>query len=449
MAMTPRRKLLELLLLLAALVGAWLGTATLELPQADRTDEPEWTAISVATTRQLAGGPVSGARRDAREGQLDPDPWRQGVQGTTFGWPNPLLHKLVWGVVCEPVAPEGLRPNLFFRYHRGDLARASAAIQPWVPAIERARLVVAAASALCGLLLLLCARQLAGWPGGLAALALWVAHPLVRSWSHQARPDLGMLALVLATLWAALRLREALCGGRGVRGLWLAALALGLLAGLAAGTKLNGGLAGVFAVLAVLLAGCAPADSPASPLARLGAAALTGAVFLLTLLTLLPWAASAPLERLPELLGFWSEHMAFQQDRLEQVGGLATRTNTERLDLMATRLLGRDEPLHAILGLPLGWLAAALGAGALVVGALRGQGELEPSRFRLAGLWCLVVLVGSTLWLPLDWDRYFLAPVAVLVLLEAVLLGSLLGSVSRRLRPTPGPGPLPADTPRS
>ena len=72
--MPPRRPMLELLLALAVLAAAWVATARLELPQADRSDEPEWAAISVATTRQLAGGPTPGARRDATEGQLDPDP---------------------------------------------------------------------------------------------------------------------------------------------------------------------------------------------------------------------------------------------------------------------------------------------------------------------------------------------------------------------------------------
>jgi 4-amino-4-deoxy-L-arabinose transferase-like glycosyltransferase len=390
---------------------------------------------------------IPGARRDAAADQLDPDPWRQGVQATTFGWANPILHKLVWGLACEPVAPEGLRPNLFFRYHRGDLVKASAAVQPWVPAIERARLVVAAASALCGVLLLLIARRLAGWPAGIAALALWTLHPLVRSWSHQARPDLGMLALVLATLWAALRLVDALRGARGRRGLLLAALALGLLAGLAAGTKLNGGLAGVFAVLAILGTRPPTGVEPPTLAARLAATGLAGAVFLLTLLALLPWAASAPLERVPELLEFWSEHMAFQQDRLEQLGGLATRTNGERLDLMGSRILGRDEPLRAILGLPLGWIAAAAGALRLGRKALREPSPQPRCEACLAGLWIAVILVGSTLWLPLDWDRYFLPPLAALVLLEAILLGALLSPVLRRLRPAPAAPPLPADSP--
>ncbi len=438
--------MLELLLALAVLAAAWVATARLELPQADRSDEPEWTAISVATTRQLAGGPIPGARRDATEGQLDPDPWRQGVQGTTFGWANPILHKLVWGVACEPVAPEGLRPNLFYRYHRGDLAKAGAAVQPWVPAIERAREVVAGASALCALLLFLVARRLAGWPAGVAALLLWLLHPLVRAWSHQARPDLGMLALVLASLWAALRLADALRGARGPRGLLLAALALGLVAGLAAGTKLNGGLAGVFAVLAVLTGSSPDPERSPSPALRVGGAALSGGVFLVTLLVLLPWVVTAPIERLPELVGFWSDHMAFQQDRLEQLGGVVTRTPAARLDLMATRLAGRDEPLRAILGLPLGWLVAAGGGLRLLHRVARGAGAASRVRARLAALWLAVVLVGSTLWLPLDWDRYFLAPVAALVLLEAVLAGELLTALLRLRRRAPA-RPLPADAP--
>lgn len=459
--MPAKRLALRALTALVILALAWFATGQLRLEQDDRTDEPEWTAISVVTARQLSGAAPPGVQRDRNAGDLDDAPWRQGVQATTFGWANPILHKLVWAFACEPVAPvapERVRPNLFFRYHKGDFARANAAIEPLLPAIERARLVVAAASALCGLLLFLIAKRLVGWAGGVVALGLWLFHPLVRAWSHQARPDFGMLALVLATLYFALAFEGWLRGGQG-RGKQLGAAALlGLVAGMAAGAKLNGGLAGVFAISAVFVTGLAgpreadatvqaPMDAPVrgSWTVTLGALALAGTAFALTLFACLPYLWSAPVEHLSEVLDFWSEHMAFQQDRIEAFGGTATRALGERVALVARRLGGADEPLGAAFGLPAGWLwvgalasawwllrkRAATVAGAVEASATNGRRV----PLGLASLWLAIVLVGSTLWIPLDWDRYLFAPVACAILVQATVIGSLLGRLAAMRAP--------------
>jgi len=452
--MLAKRLALRALTALLVLAVAWLSTGRLRLEQDDRTDEPEWTAISVVTARQLSGATPPGVQRDRNAGDLADDAWRQGVQATTFGWSNPILHKLVWAAACEPVAPERLRPNLFFRYHKGDPARANAAIQPLLPAIERARLVVAAASALCGLLLFLIAKRLVGWPGGVIALALWLFHPLVRAWSHQARPDFGMLALVLATLYVALASEAWLRGSRG-RGKQLGAAALlGLVAGLAAGAKLNGGLAGVFAVGAVLVAALAGTqdvpsnvEAPTRPswVVTLGALALTGTAFTFTLFACLPYLWSAPIEHMSDVLDFWSEHMAFQQDRIEALGGTATRTTGEQVALVAGRIGGADEPLQAALGVPAGWLwIGALAGGwwqlrrraaAADEAAEAGATSARRVPLRLTLLWLVVVLLGSTLWIPLEWDRYLFAPVSCAILLQAVVIGAILRRLVAKARP--------------
>lgn len=420
------------LLVLALFALSWLATEALELPPLDGTDQPEWTAISVVHLRQLGGKPPAGAGRDRREGDLHPEPWRQGVQATTFGWPNPSLHKLVWGVACDSLAPEKIFPGVFLRYHRGDRARMGQAVQPLIPAIERAQAVVALASAACAVLLFLIARALAGWVGGLAAAGLWLVHPVVRTWSHQARPDFGMLALFLLVPLALLVLAPQLAGERGRARQLCAWLLAGLLAGLCAATKLNGALIGVFLALCVPLFAFAPGAGGERPrlLPLVGAALAGGLVAAATLFALFPYLWSAPLEHLEEVLAFWSEHLAYQQERWEAAGGTATRSVAQKAALVGSRLAGRDEPLSSLSGVAGGVLLFAAGFLALGLRAA-GRGRFaatgrELGSVRVVSLWALVTLVGTTVWLPLEWDRYFFPIIAVVVLAEGVLLGLAL-----------------------
>jgi hypothetical protein len=426
-----KKALSKTLVGVALFLGAWLATEALELPPLDGTDQPEWTAISVVHVRQLGGKLPAGVGRDQREGDLHPEPWRQGVQATTFGWPNPSLHKLVWGLACDPLTPEKVFPGVFLRYHRGDRARMAQAVQPLVPAIERAQALVALFSAACAVLLFLLVRALAGWIGGLAAASLWLVHPVVRTWSHQARPDFGMLALFLLVPLMVVVLAPQLAGERGRARQVLAWMLAGLLAGLCAATKLNGALIGVFLVLSVpLFALLRNSEGERPRLLPLLCSSLTGAlVAALTLFSLFPYLWSAPLEHLNEVLEFWSEHMAYQQERWEAAGGTATRTLGEKSTLVASRLLGRDEPLQALTGIPGGVALLVAGLTVLALQSL-GHGRFAGNvKGRAAAqvvcLWVLVTLAGTTLWLPLEWDRYFFPIIAIVVLAEGVVVGLL------------------------
>ncbi len=422
----------EPVLAILLLLIAWTATQRLQTPQADRSDEPEWTAISLNTVRKFEGATLSGVQRDTRDAQLHEDPWRQGVLATTFGWPNPILHKLVWGKVCAPLAPERLSPDTFQRYHGGDLNKANAAVMKIVPAIEQARKVVAFESALCAVLLFLIAARLAGWMAGTSAFLLWLYHPLIRAWSHQARPDFGMLLLMLACLYFALVAAESLCGEGSSKRLVGTSLMLGALAGLCVGTKLNGGLAAIFVVSAILLGGFFSSEKEEhSWTLRTRCALGSGLLVAGLLFALMPYLWSQPLAHLKEVLDFWSDHMAMQQDRIETLGGVATRTTFERLDLVIHRMGGQEDPLMGALGIAGGMLWNLLGVVALILAvrwsALRtaGDGKLG-MRVATGLLWIVVVGGGSILWLPLNWDRYLFPLVACSVLLEACLLGVLL-----------------------
>lgn len=422
---------LKWLVLAAGLVLlAWTATGRLAIEQRDRSDEPEWTSISLTTTRQLAGKTPSGSKRDRRDQRLHEDPWRQGVQAATFGWPNPIFHKIVWGWAVADVAPGKLSPDVFQRYHAGNLAAANVAVGKLLPAIYRAREVVAFESALCAVLLFFIALRMAGWIAGCSAYLLWLFHPLIRAWSHQARPDFGMLLLLLVSFWLAIAASKALAGRHGKWQLLGLALLLGCAAGLCVGTKLNGGLAAIFVALVIPMGGLLSSDGnqPGWGI-RLGSASLAGITIIGLLFACFPYLWSNPTGHLREVLDFWSTHMAMQQDHLELAGGIATRTFGERLALASERIGGEQDPLRATLGLGGGLLWSLLGLIGLAVSArwrpLRLRGDDGGFRVAIALLWILVIGLGSVAWLPLNWDRYFFPMVACVVLLEAALIGIL------------------------
>lgn len=411
-------------------VIAYYATDALGEASPDRTDEAEWTAISIVHDRQLGGGPPPGIELDRQNERLQEDPWRQGVQATTFGWPNPGFHKWLWGKANRELAPESIDPFLFFRYNRGDLRRASQAIVPLTPAIERARLVVAMASALCAVLLFFIARRLSGWLGGAVAMALWLFHPLVRLWSHQARPDFGMVALLLATILVILHASKAIRGEQGILARVAAWIALGGFAGLCVATKLNGALAAICVALCLPLM-CTRREAGFAWKSMLLAAPICGLLIVGLLWANFPYLWNSPTEHLADVLAFWDKHMKFQQDRWEGTGGVVARGFGDQLSLMSSRLSGAEDPIGAQLGWSGYGIWILLGLGALLHSARRGPAA-HPTRLLL--VCALVVLLGTSWWLPLDWDRYFFAPVALLVVIEASLVGLLVEALRRRWR---------------
>jgi hypothetical protein len=433
--MTNRREgtLQGFVLLILLFAISWKATDALSLPAPDGTDEAEWTAISVVHYRQLGGERPPGAELDVLNGKVQEDPWRQGVQATTFGWPNPGFHKWIWGAACSSVAPESIDPLLFFRYNRGDQREASEAIRPLAAAIERARLLVAAISAACAVLIFLIARNLGGWLAGSVAMAGWLFHPLVREWSHMARPDLGMVLLLLGCLACLILGAPAIRGDLGPNRRRAMLLALGLLAGLCTATKLNGALAPIFVALSLPL--IFPGSGGSYPWKKLLVSWIAvGAIATLTLIAWFPYLWSHPLDHFSEVLAFWEKHMGFQQERWEASGGVVSRALSEQVDLAVTRLGFDHEPVRATTRVPGGplWICAGMLA-ALTLALRRVPERARSARVLIVAV--LVTVIGTTLWLPLDWARYYFASVALILLVESTLIGYLVDLVSRRLEP--------------
>jgi hypothetical protein len=381
-------------------------------------DEFGWLVASDAAFRLL----FVERTRDARA-------WHEGIQLTTYGAMNPNFAKLVMGtalrargyeLAAPPFFPLLGPPNVRYDSLRPEQRRLLA--REHLPYVRELRWLVLYTSAACAVALFFLGRALAGPLVGFAAYAGFALTPLVERLSFSVYSDMLLLLMLLlsalATVavlrgWARpessgapLRSTAAFCG-------------VGVLLGLTVGTKYNGALASVaFGACALYLWGAGrfrhhPAWHTAAALA--GTAAVAFAVF---------FAHNPQLQgnvpaRVAESARAWSELIAFQQvefrdDALTSPG--AKLAAVVREAVLGSGVFARALPVAGALLVAAGLVLAAVRWSA----ARRAHGDLVGPTVLL--VWPAVLGAGTTLWLPMDWARYFLPVVPALCLLQALPL---------------------------
>lgn len=441
--MSLRRRARELGLALGvfllALAAVWTTRETRH-ETGLHSDEPEWIAVSILHWRQFVlGEPPAGAELDPPE-EAWGTPWRRGVQRTTFGYMNPCVPKLVWGACLFAAGYREASPLAFTIFTRDDPARRRAEQEAMQGGASVARRVVAVLCALSVAAFVLGARRLApgayGWVLALVAGALLVASPLVRETATYLRTDwFLMVPALLAFAWVLAR-HAALGGAEGAAARLRAALLLGLLSGLAVSCKLSGAMVGLCVALWAAIAWVAHAperDARSFVRGPLLAASVAGLTCALVFYAVNPRLWSEPLVGVRDILARWDTLLAYFQDDLAPRTGVAVaRTSGERLALFAARSLGRDDPWRALTGLPGGGILAALGALALAWRA-RGLVARDPRAVpaALALAFVVVTAVATALWIPLDWERFFLTAAPGQALLVASALCWPLTLVAR------------------
>lgn len=398
-------------------LALWLSNVTRERSFEGRlnSDEPEWIAISILHWNQVTkGGAAAGAEFDSAAEGSD-NAWKQGVQRTTFGYMNPGLPKLIWGATLAANGHTDASPLVFQSFHRTNPAAGRAAQDALLPAEDSARDVVVVLSALSAVLLFFAARELfpglAGWSAAAVAFALWFFSPLVQNTSGYIRTDYFMLPPCLAAFVLSMRMQ---------RPSWTNGIAFGVLCGLAVSSKLNGGLLCVAVAAWYALAVLRDRTSWRSALVALACAAL---VTVLLFYALNPRLWSDPIDGVRDMLARWDKLMAFFQDELAPRTNVAVaRTLSERVALFMASL-DRD--------LPLGWFGAGLaGLGALGAGwSARDPATRERTFIALA--FVAIFIGGTVLWLPLDWERFYLTALPALLLLQVWPIGLFIARVAR------------------
>lgn len=316
---------------------------------------------------------------------------------------------------------------------------------------------------------------MAGWRAGLLGAVLLLANPLYTLHARRAMSDVSTEAFVLSSVVVGMYgWRGLVRGSRPWRSGLLVAGPAGLLAGLAIGTKLSGGLAVLvlsgLTLLGLLLPRIGSGRKLGMGLSWVGATAtafLTLMVVNPVLVTNPPRAGAGvrddqrllergPIGRARVLMRFRMEvsrsgQVLFPDDALESLG--------EKLPVVLVQGLGRFGPLGPARSDSTRRFDWAQDWGGVVWGPLVGLGwlgvfSLGYRQWKRGGVpmgWGLAVQAAVTLavvtvFLPLAWDRYLLSVQPVAGLLVAVGLVSEVEAIwnrsSGREEREPAPAPL-------
>lgn len=386
-------------------------------------DEAEWLTISIETTRQALGevSPFDGIPPSPYRDE-DGNPWKVGIHQSTFGFMNPLLPKLVFGSTALALGHTDYSPAIFPRFAKGlPPDRAQSAMRSVFPALGPVRTIVLLLASLSAALVFVVTRRIGGFAAGVFAFALFVASPVVSDHATRIRTDFFPIALALGALALAMRAASSLGGERGSKSTLQVALALGTLAGLAVGSKLNG------ALLALMIGAWIPLAWSVSR-AKSGSSAIAG--------ILVPWCVAgfatlalyfafsphlwpAPIENLGALMEAWDGDLTHQKDKFGERLGRAD-TIGEHLALSSKAIAGEHEPLFALTGLPLGVPLALIGLIALIAATRRTH---APTDAKLLVVYILIAGVGTALWLPFGRNNFYLGFAPVVAILEGLALG--------------------------
>jgi len=214
---------------------------------------------------------------------------------------------------------------------------------------------------------------------------------------------------------------------------WSAAL-VGLACGLAVSSKLNGALLCFSVALwfPLLWLGARERSARSFAAGPLVACLIAAALACLVFYALDPRLWGEPIEGVRDILERWGRQKEVQQARAARMNIAVVHSLGERFGLFFERTLGRDDPWRSLTGLPGGPLLMLAGLGAVCFGCVRA---------RLSAcvvlVFVVVFIVGTALWLPIDWERFFLPAAPCVALLQAAALGSLAEFVlARRTDPS-------------
>jgi len=399
-----------------------------------RLDEAEWIAISNAHWQQLTADRAPDA--GLPPSHPDANPWRSGIHDSTFGAMYPGFAKLSFGALFAWRGHAQTTPEVFPRF-QPDRELRRAARESMRPALESGRVLMLALAASIAVLLFWCAHAVAGPFAGLAAAALWSASPLVGHAADWLRTDLFPIALGLAALLLASSATRALRGERGAHFALLAGLACGVLAGAASASKLSGALWCVALSVAIPLLWLLgprplPRISQGPGPALLGLALSSLGLFVACSPALWDSPGTA-IAYQGELLERWQGDLDNQSRQQEQRAAngqpslAIAHTTSERATLTYERVFWEHEPIAARTRLPVGLALVPLGLLALLF--LIAKRREQSGRALTTLLTTGVLIAGTALWMPGDWERFFLPLVALTALLEGVVVGALCGGL--------------------
>lgn len=396
-----------------------------------RWDEFGWVAASDWTFRLMFMGEGSG-----------PERWQEGFGATTYGAMNPNFAKLVmgsalhcWGYDLEPPAffpalgPGHPRYDQLTRAQRLEMGR------PHIPYVIRLRYLVLCFGAASAVALYFVGRAISGPVLGIGAYVAFVFTPLVKYLSFVVYSDNLLMLMTLLSILATIVFARWWAHPRSARSFWRTAGGLLLVAalyGATVATKFNGAVVCIACALSVAVVWAGGRYRHHRGWKTAVVFAGVGMVALVVFVLLNPqWHDDIP-GRIAWSIQRWQEVIASQQEQFRNIYAITTFKG--QVAAVYKRTVLGSGPFAGFL--PAG-AAVLIGVGFIVAGrrwvaGLRNRGDLVGPSILM--VWSLTVIVMTTLWLPLDWPRYYLPLVPVLCLLQALPVESGLRLLTKRRR---------------
>ncbi len=337
----------------------------------------------------------------------------------SFGSPNPQIGKYIIGAGAYLAGYHDV-PVLSYDF-RQDLAWNRAHGRVLSPEIVgAARLTVALTGALCGAFLYWLGVQVSGPFTGILTVVLFIATPVVWNHARLAMLDIPALMFGLLALNLCIRAVTALRTGTVDAGVWIAAC--GAACGAAAGAKLNALLIPCICILAICLTGVTLPNRSDRYQSISGVIAMLLWMWVVFFLSN-PMLYPHPVAGIQHMLGL--SRMVASRDSAP-LPTLASRISAVWTSLGDNGYIGSG-------GLPGSRLWPIIGAISLARALLQRPQGARLSALSVIALWGVISFIGITLWIPQNWDRYFLPLVPIVALLQAYGIMPILQNAFRLL----------------
>lgn len=329
--------------------------------------------------------------------------WKDDI--FTFGSYNPQVSKYVIGAGTYLNGIHDL-PLVWFDYSHSVQWNIENKIIPDPEIVAHGRFFVAVLGILATLLVYKIGKVLFGFWTGYLALCAFLGGTLILTMSRRAMLDTPALFFSLLAIWLTLQWIARLRNKTHAH-LWAHSLGLGITLGLAASAKMNAILLTPICLAAILIESLAHPDRIAQIKNVIPHVAAMGiaAIFIFYI--------SNPFLYF-DFVGGVRHLMSLSQKLVESPNPWQTSTLPLKLDAIARNTL-YYAPLRQMGGAGDGWF--------LLLGLIAGIASYRESqmryKLRIFWLWSITSYIVITLWLPTDYDRYYLPLQPINALLQA------------------------------
>ncbi|MGA1825572.1 MAG: ArnT family glycosyltransferase [bacterium] len=317
-----------------------------------------------------------------------------------------------------------------------------------------ARLTMALFGSFTCLLIYWIGKMLWGIKAGIISSLLLAYNPLMLLCSRRAMTDAPLLFFLTANVILLIYFYRSLPKQKMLI-TFILALLIGVNSALAAGTKLNGGLAGLiclsFYILILLVKGVHytfSKDSLARSIseflgdreikATLVSLIVSGFVSIIVFVGINPSLYAQPFTGPLNMIEYRMSEIEHQQKYADPKGyAVLIGSFSKKVDYIVRRTLfpGKFVILGNILKMPIDFVLFLLGCTMLLYGEVKYLIQnYQPSCNTIIILWTFITFIGIIIWIPFDWPRYYLPVIPCIVMITGYCIDKIIDKCSLFLK---------------